>query len=333
MQATSFIKSNKLLILTIVFASSVILSYVGTMKRDDPLTVLITEPAQFKHENREARGNLATSYASSCIDLFKKIRHPNESLLFRPALSRPPANMLAEFTMNGKMPITKWWYINEVYSDAEGNKSKSSNKTEKIRYLSNGTINKYRFRIQHKMPLGYRDKILNEMMNCFGWAFFNRSMVVIGTQNPWIESIGIEIGARKVVTLDYTRANYEDQRMKWYHVNDYLDDSIEKKKIEEFDAAVSFSSIEHTGLGRYGDPLNPNGDIEAVRQIHCMLKPGGIFFLGLPTSKDGSSYIEFNAHRLYGKARLDVLFNGWKLLFQKKDSSKTHTIFVLEKNM
>jgi len=27
-----------------------------------------------------------------------------------------------------------------------------------------------------------------------------------------------------------------------------------------FDMVFSFSSIEHDGLGRYGDPLNPNGD-------------------------------------------------------------------------
>ena len=28
----------------------------------------------------------------------------------------------------------------------------------------------------------------------------------------------------------------------------------------KFDAISSYSSIEHDGLGRYGDPINPNGD-------------------------------------------------------------------------
>ncbi len=28
----------------------------------------------------------------------------------------------------------------------------------------------------------------------------------------------------------------------------------------QFDAMISFSSLEHSGLGRYGDPFNPWGD-------------------------------------------------------------------------
>lgn len=87
--------------------------------------------------------------------------------------------------------------------------------------------------------------------------------------------------------------------------------------------------LEHSGLGRYGDPLNPHGDVEAVQQVHCMLKPGGLFFLGLPTSSDGSSYIEFNAHRVYGTSRLALLFKNWEMVDKKP--SPYHTVFVLKK--
>ncbi len=31
--------------------------------------------------------------------------------------------------------------------------------------------------------------------------------------------------------------------------------------LEKFDIMVSFSSLEHSGLGRYGDELNPWGDL------------------------------------------------------------------------
>ena len=98
-----------------------------------------------------------------------------------------------------------------------------------------------------------------------------------------------------------------------------------------FDNSASFSSIEHTGLGRYGDPLSPDGDIDAVQQVHCLLKPGGLFFLGLTTSSDDSSYIEFNAHRFYGSKRLNLLFEGWNKIDQVKASDGMHSIFVLEK--
>jgi hypothetical protein len=120
--------------------------------------------------------------------------------------------------------------------------------------------------------------------------------------------------------------------MKWMHVNDFYDEALHSKDLEQFDSIVSFSSLEHSGLGRYGDPMNPNGDIEAIRQIHCMLKSRGMLFLGLPTNDDGSSHIEFNAHRVYGKARLDVLFQRFKFLMKKKDSLGVHTVFVLEKD-
>ena len=111
---------------------------------------------------------------------------------------------------------------------------------------------------------------------------------------------------------------------------------IKNNKIEEFDNAASFSSIEHSGLGRYGDPLDPNGDIKAVRQVHCMIKPGGLFFLGLPAIDKNKGYIEFNAHRVYGNKRLAKLFSGWELLEETKrtESYETgiHTVFVLKKN-
>ena len=36
----------------------------------------------------------------------------------------------------------------------------------------------------------------------------------------------------------------------------------------KFDACVSISSYEHDGLGRYGDPLNPDGDLEeAMKEL------------------------------------------------------------------
>ncbi len=140
--------------------------------------------------------------------------------------------------------------------------------------------------------------------------------------------------ASKITTLDYTHKNYElwlSNRLEWFHVNDYLDDLILNNKIELFDNSASFSSIEHSGLGRYGDPLSPNGDIEAVKQIHCLLKPNGLFFFGLPSSKNDESYIEFNAHRVYGSKRLQKLFVDWNLIQKIKCKSASHSIYVLRK--
>ena len=59
-----------------------------------------------------------------------------------------------------------------------------------------------------------------------------------------------------------------------------------KQQWEPVDFIFSFSSLEHDGLGRYGDPINPFADLESVGRAWCMLKYGGIFMLGLPMALD-----------------------------------------------
>ncbi len=108
----------------------------------------------------------------------------------------------------------------------------------------------------------------------------SKSMVVIGTITPWIEAMSYEYNASQIITLDYTRKKWHDPKLTWYHVNDYLEEAMNKQEIELIDNAATFSSIEHSGLGRFGDPLNPDGDLDVMKQVHCMLKPGGIFIVG-----------------------------------------------------
>jgi len=81
-----------------------------------------------------------------------------------------------------------------------------------------------------------------------------------------------------------------------------------------FDFASTYSSLEHSGLGRYGDTLNPYGDLEAVAQTWCALKPGGLFFLGLPSGDAASSadVLVWNAHRFYGPRRPAQVFAGFE---------------------
>ena len=98
------------------------------------------------------------------------------------------------------------------------------------------------------------------------------------------------------------------------------------QKIENFDNAESFSSIEQAGLGRFGYKLAPNGDIDAMQQVHCMLKPVFFFFLELPLDTTEVGYIEFNAHRVYGTKRLALMFEGWKVVARNKN------IHILQKN-
>lgn len=62
-----------------------------------------------------------------------------------------------------------------------------------------------------------------------------------------------------------------------------------------------------------------------------MLKPKGIFFVGLPVSADRKGYIQFNTGRVYGDDRLRELFDGWKVIGGKRSSDDLHTLYILQK--
>jgi hypothetical protein len=268
------------------------------------------------------------AYRKNCIELYTELRNPKPDSIHRPPLKEPPAHLMDEFTQNGDMPITKYWYFDMVYSDS------NAKNTGVREIISKESVEKYRLSYgKNRAGFTYDDSfLLEQIMHKYSHFISRKTIAVIGTENPWVEAIALDTNSSKVYTFDYTRKEYEQKDiLQWTHVFDYLDSSIKRKAIEEFDNIASFSSIEHTGLGRYGDPLDPNGDIKAIKQIHCMLKPGGILFLGLPASKDNSSFIEFNAHRIYGHKRLAKLFVGWDLI---EETPRTHlqSVFVLRKN-
>ena len=105
---------------------------------------------------------------------------------------------------------------------------------------------------------------------------------------------------------------------------------IEQDLFEQFENAASYSFIEHSGLGRYGEALSANGDIEMLKMIQCLLKPGGLMFLGVQTSKDNTSYIEYNYHRVYGHNRISrktCIFGGKFVRFFSIQSCSVWLIF------
>lgn len=56
-------------------------------------------------------------------------------------------------------------------------------------------------------------------------------------------------------------------------------------------------TIEHIGLGRYGDPIDYDGDIKAIHELCRVLAAKGNLFIVVPVGSE--SRIQFNAHRIY----------------------------------
>lgn len=70
--------------------------------------------------------------------------------------------------------------------------------------------------------------------------------------------------------------------------------------LQQADASVASLSclhvIEHIGLGRYGDAINPQGSLLAAAELQRILQPGGRLYLSVPV---GRERVCFNAHRVF----------------------------------
>jgi SAM-dependent methyltransferase len=71
-------------------------------------------------------------------------------------------------------------------------------------------------------------------------------------------------------------------------------------------------TVEHIGLGRYGDPLDPNGDLKAIDELKRVLSPGGNLLFVVPIGKDAK--IMFNAHRIYTYNQIITYFADFNLI-------------------
>ncbi len=83
-----------------------------------------------------------------------------------------------------------------------------------------------------------------------------------------------------------------------------------------FDIVTAVSTIEHVGLGRYGDPISPDGDKKAVEEIKRIVKPGGKAIVTIPCGKDTICYSRDGVPlgRVYSSSSLVELLSGFKIL-------------------
>lgn len=72
----------------------------------------------------------------------------------------------------------------------------------------------------------------------------------------------------------------------------YLD-GISDNSISSISALCS---LEHFGLGRYGDSVDPEACFKAFKAIQRVLKSGGHCYISIPIGKE---HVEFNAHRIF----------------------------------
>ncbi|MBN1816606.1 MAG: DUF268 domain-containing protein [Sedimentisphaerales bacterium] len=85
---------------------------------------------------------------------------------------------------------------------------------------------------------------------------------------------------------------------------DFADNSIS--------SVSSLSVMEHVGLGRYGDPLDPQGTVKAAMELCRIVAPAGDLYVAVPTG--AVSKVCFNAHRIFRPEDFIGLFSSCRLV-------------------
>jgi hypothetical protein len=105
---------------------------------------------------------------------------------------------------------------------------------------------------------------------------------------------------------DYRPANLSLSNLKSGHA-DLCNLFFETESIESLSC---MHTIEHIGLGRYGDPLDPDGDIKAINELKRVVKTNGHLLFVTPV---GKPKLQFNGQRIYSFEMVMDYFSGFSL--------------------
>ena len=207
-----------------------------------------------------------------------------------------PSALYDAFTMNRTCAVY------DLYFDHSTPSITTSNWTNDFvqSFLDRFTVNNIKKKLHGKED--YNNGAIYHVISIEKYPIKYKNVAVIGSITPWIEAILLNCGAAHVTTVEYNVPICNNDKITTISYEDFT------KSLTKYDAIFSYSSIEHSGLGRYGDHLNPNGDLEAMSHIRNKLVDNGLLYLGVPVGKDA---ISWNAHRVYGPKRLKLLTTGF----------------------
>lgn len=83
--------------------------------------------------------------------------------------------------------------------------------------------------------------------------------------------------------------------------------TMRKSKTGSVASLSSLHAAEHFGLGRYGDPVDPNACFTFMQNLARVLKKGGKLYFSTPI---GKQRVEFNAQRVFAPATILETFKA-----------------------
>ena len=229
-----------------------------------------------------------------------------------------PKKYLSDYTLNGQIPLKDFYFDQMYLSKTAATPVWKKELVEEWIELANKDELGGNYGPGETWHLKNGLKVANGVKN--------GRVLVIGSENPWVEAAVLSVGASEVVTLEYGKIVSEHPSIKTM-TPDQFKKAYLAGTLGLFDAIVTFSSVEHSGLGRYGDALNPWGDVLEIARAHCVCKPNGSLVIAVMTN-DGNDKLEFNAHRIYGKKRWPYLASNWQQVYREPSGDQLVYVFL-----
>lgn len=203
-----------------------------------------------------------------------------------------PEGMRDAFTMGGRVPV-EYDYYNDVPS--------------RPLVLTREGVDRRIVDAIAGRSVGYR-RLTTEMLEAWRrWPVRGQRMAVVGCERADYPALCLAHGAQSVTVVDRNVIISEHPRVRAAVPGD-IDASCPK-----FDSIVAPSVVDHDGLGRYGDPIDPEADMKLMRWLGAALVPGGLLYLGVAVGLD---CVVWNKGRIYGEIRLPLLLRGaWQTLY------------------
>jgi hypothetical protein len=260
-------------------------------------------------KKKKARQIIVSAANARCLDLKKIIlaNPTNSSMSNSDAQPKEmPEHLRTEYTMDNRIPVVTWYFppptlaTNTLhYSEQLCSRLLETAKRERQSRTSGGAV-KY---TGPSYP--QTDPFVHAALERFG---VGRKILVIGSVDPWYEAMSLAYNCAACTVVEYGKRTCGDARLE-YLQQEQFQEALQQGR--RWDVVLSISSIEHDGLGRYGDPLNPTADLEHMKQARAFLTEDGVYILAVPIGKDK---VVWNAHRIYGKLRLPLLLQGWNVV-------------------
>ena len=250
----------------------------------------------------------------------------------------PPKDLIHHYTLNNSIPM-EYFYVDDTINGGTTHYKYSSESLTK--YVNhNMVIHEKIMRIVDGMEDTTNDTELSRLIPKDYWLYYTlyknnyeytnlsitgKNVAVIGSMQPWVEALCLYFNANHVTTFEYNDLTLNHPNLTAIsNQNNYLGNLYQQRHksnlynsyVNKFDTIFAMKSLDHDGLGRYGDPLNPYADLNMISVLSDFLKPEvGILFLTVPIGPD---IIVFNLHRRYGPIRLPLLVEASGLTVREK---------------